>query len=466
MPSFFEKLSASVSEKQSRLCVGIDPHPYLLATTKGADIREKLVNWSMQLATKTAPHAACFKINIAFYESHGSQGILALEEILPQIQKLAPVMLDAKLGDIRSTAAAYARACFDTWGVDSITVNPYLGMDSFAPFLSYKNTALFLLCHTSNPSAAGLQRRIGADGDPLYVWIAKETANHQNSDQLGLVVGATQTDVFSKIREHAPKTWLLCPGVGTQGGSLEETIHAGWGTHGNILISVSRAIGSAEDPGKKAQQLKEDIQAAQPTSYLSLKQQSLARRLIEKGCVLFGSFTLKSGLQSPIYIDLRKITSDPITFKATIAAYAEYVQKLNPEALAAIPLAGLPIASAIAFELELPLCYTRPPKAHGTQSKIEGGVIEGSQVLLIDDLATRGVSAVEALPTIRAQYKTSELLVLIDRDSGAEERLRQHGVELHSIFKFRLLLRFWREKSLITHQQYEEVVLFLDESQT
>jgi uridine monophosphate synthetase len=310
-----------------------------------------------------------------------------------------------------------------------------------------------------------LQRRRGSDALPLYAWVAKEAAQHSQSDQLGLVVGATQTDVFSMIRSYAPKTWLLCPGVGTQGGSLEETIKAGWGEEGNLLLSVSRAIAGAPDPAQKACQLKEDIQRAEPKHSLSKKQQQLAHLLIESRCVLFGTFTLKSGIQSPLYIDLRKITSHPPTFAATVEAYVEYTKRLAPTALAALPFAGLPIASGLALQTALPLCYPRPPKAHGTQKRIEGGVREGSTVLMIDDLATRGSSALEALPIIRSQYKTSQLLVLIDRESGAKERLQKHDVTLHSVFRLRVLLDFWKQESLISNEEYNTVSVFLSSEQ-
>lgn len=461
MLSFFERISARVGVINSRLCVGIDPHPHLVEETMGNITEDTLYEWCTHIAYQTAEHAACFKINIAFFEAQGSRGFAALERIIPTVQALAPVILDAKRGDISSTAEAYAKACYDIWKVDSVTINPYLGMDSFAPFLSNSNAGIFLLCHTSNPSAYELQRRIGTDTLPLYSWIAKEAASHPKSNQIGLVVGATQTDVFATIRQYAPKTWLLCPGVGAQGGSLEKTIQAGWGQEGNILIPVSREIAQASNMRQKAEELKEAIRAAQPKHNLSTTQQQLARLLMESQCVLFGEFTLKSGIQSPIYIDLRNIIGHPTTFQATIAAYSEYVQKLSPDALAALPFAGLPIASGLALQNSLPLCYPRPPKNHGTQQSIEGGIPAHTNVLLIDDLATRGASAIEALPIIRSQYNTENLLVLIDRQSGATEALQKHGVTLHSIFRLTDLLHFWREESYIEENQLQRVLTFL-----
>ena len=458
MSTFFQDLSERVQSIQSRLCVGIDPHPHLIEKVDKTTIQDKLVYWSLTLAKQTAEHAACFKINIAFYEGYGLEGLKALSIIIPKIKNMAPVILDAKRGDISSTAAAYARACYNHWGVRSVTINPYLGMESFAPFLQEPQAGLFLLCHTSNPSAGFLQRRVAQDGLPLYAWVAKQAAKN---DQLGLVVGATQTDTLTTVRTYAPKSWLLCPGVGSQGGSLEDTIHHGWGSQGNILISVSRAIAQSEDPGKKAKELKDSIRACH--SSMTPKQKELARLLIQSKCVLFGSFTLKSGLESPIYIDLRRITGHPKTYKATIEAYVEYAKNLNIEALAGLPLAGLPIASGLALALSKPLCYPRPPKKHGTKNSIEGGVTKGINVLLIDDLATRGASAIEALPTIRTSYTTNDLLVLIDRESGAKERLQEHDVTLHSIFSLRTLLSLWKKEELISKEQYGTVITFLSE---
>ena len=462
MTTFFEDLSVRAQTIDSRLCVGIDPHPHLVEHIDGKNIQEQLIQWSLNIAKQTAEHAACFKINIAFFEGYGLDGLIALKHILPQIQELAPVILDAKRGDISSTAAAYARSCYEHWNVRSVTINPYLGMESFAPFLSEPQAGLFLLCHTSNPSAHNLQRRVGIDSLPLYAWVAQQASHNQ---QIGLVVGATQTDILKKVRTHAPESWLLCPGVGSQGGVLEDTIRHGWGREGNILISVSRGIAQSSDPAKKAKELKESIRGCQPQGVtLSAKQQQLARLLIQTQCVLFGNFTLKSGLQSPIYIDLRKITGSPETYHATIDAYIEYAQTMDIDALAGLPLAGLPIASGVALALHVPLCYPRPPKKHGTKNSIEGGVPHGAKVLLIDDLATRGASALEALPTLRALYCAEELLVLIDRESGARSRLKEHGITLHSIFSIRSLLCFWKEHSLITAEQYTQVIHFLSTS--
>ena len=144
--------------------------------------------------------------------------------------------------------------------------------------------------------------------------------------------------------------------------------------------------------------------------------------------------------------------------------YVDLIASLEFDALAGLPLAGLPIGTALAYRLGVPLGYPRPPKAHGTGQQIEGGVKEGSHLLLIDDLATRGVSAREALPVLRSRYEVSQLAVLIDRESGAKARLAQDGVVLHSLFRLGDLLHYWLLQGDISSEQYQRVRDFMSRS--
>jgi len=434
----FSKIKKRVEEIDSRLCVGIDPHSYLVHP-------ENLVEWSVNLARQTAPNAACFKINTAFFEAHGYKGVKAMEDVISQISALAPVILDAKRGDIPTTAQAYAQS-ISRLNVDAVTINPFMGMDSIKPYLDKQ--AVLMLCHTSNDGAIQFQSN-------TFSKIAKEAS--RDPSRLGLVVGATQDHVLDEIREAAPFNWLLVPGIGKQNGNLTKTLDRGWG-NGNILISSSRSIAEADSPRAESLKLRNQIQNLSPTIPFQLKK--MAHQLIQTDCVTFGSFKLKSGSFSPFYIDIRKLVSYPMVFKNLIKTYAIWTKHLRPQGLTTIPVGGLPIASALAYETGLPLCYPRPLKRHGTRKLIEGDIRENCELLLIDDVITNGISALETLPKL-SNYTIKDMVVLIDRGIYGANVLKQQGVQLHSVFRMESLLWFWLKENLISDRDYQRSISFL-----
>ena len=472
--NFFETLEHRAARIKSHLCVGIDPHPEFVSKA------EQLLSWCLELAEATAPVALCFKVNIAFFEAFGAPGISVLEQLIPALKAHAPLILDAKRGDIGSTAAAYAAAVHDRWSVEALTVNPYLGLDGIEPYLRYPQAGLFVLCHTSNPSAASLQTHRDLGGEMLYEKVLSMVDQHPERDRMGLVVGATQAEALFRVRKRSQDIWLLCPGVGAQGGDLRTLIRAGWGSDGHLLISSSRSIARATSPASAARELRDQIRA-EADQLTALHQEEdeaiydqLARVLLEADCVLFGQFKLKSGLTSPIYIDLRRLTGHPNALKVVLDAYLLKFKSISRsrrfDALAGLPLAGLPLATGLSLYAQLPLCYPRPPKSHGTRSSVEGGVQEGSHLLMVDDLATRGVSALDALTHLRADHENArhcvhDLLVLIDRQSGAEEVLADAGVTLHSVITLSRLIERWRHLQLVPEADLEATLRFISESE-
>ena len=176
---------------------------------------------------------------------------------------------------------------------------------------------------------------------------------------------------------------------------------------------------------------------------------------------MFGDFILKSGMKSPIYIDLRKITGNPILYNLVIETYIDRINSLDFDALIGIPMAGLPIVSAIAIKEAIPMCYIRSSKNYGTKNEFEGGVISGSKVLIVDDLVTRGTSVIEVLPKIKNKYQTESMLVLIDRESGGKSLLESHGIKLESIFTLTELLIFWKNNNLISNNEYKYSIEFI-----
>lgn len=192
---------------------------------------------------------------------------------------------------------------------------------------------------------------------------------------------------------------------------------------------------------------------------------SLSRVLFELGCVKFGSFTLKSGIQSPIYIDLRLLISDPEALRVVARQMASVATRLTFDRICVVPLAGMPIGTALCLEVNRPMLYPRAAKEHGTKQTIEGKYEAGETVLLVDDLITRGDSKLEAIaPLEQAGLKVKDVLVLIDREQGGAEDLASRGYTLHSIMSLRQLVGILRDNGLVDGAKYRDVMAYLASS--
>ncbi len=484
MNSFFSLLEGRVREVNSMLCVGLDPHPGDLpeATTEGAR------DFCLKLIESTYDLAAAYKPNAAFFEALGPAGWSLLKKVIEAVPDGIPVILDAKRGDIASTARAYARSAFLSLGVDAITINPYLGRDAVEPFLADPAKGVFLLCKTSNPGATDLQDLLVRDPaddsgawwvSSLYEHVAELANTWSQNDNLGLVVGATHPDALARVREVAPELWILAPGVGAQGGDLRATLQAGLRQDGlGLLVPVSRGISHAEDPHQAAEELvrlmRKEIQYIQQSwaetggaATNSLEGAALADELLEAGCVQFGEFTLKSGLVSPIYIDLRRLVAFPELLARVASVYLPILRELNFDHLGALPYAALPIASAISLQSGWSMIYPRKEvKTYGTKAPIEGLFNPGEQVVVIDDLTTTGGSKFEAIEVLtQAGLKVEDVVVMIDRQSGAAETLAQAGFRLHTVFRLTELLDHWERNGRVPAEQIAATRAFLVDSQ-
>ncbi len=268
METFFSFLEKRVDDCSSLLCIGLDPHiPDLKEPTAASAL-----DFCLNLVKQTSSYAAAFKPNAAFFEVFGADGWTALKQVIDAIHAESnrlgskiPIILDAKRGDIASTAEAYAKSAFENLGVDCITLSPYLGKDSIEPFITNYEKGVFLLCKTSNPGSGDLQdvSVVGATGQsplPLYEHVAYLAQTWNTKNNIGLVVGATHIDAMKRVREAAPDLWFLAPGVGTQGGDLESALKAGLRKDGKgMLINVSRSIARADNPKPAAAELRDQI---------------------------------------------------------------------------------------------------------------------------------------------------------------------------------------------------------------
>jgi len=261
-PSYLERLRARTARTGSVLCLGLDPDPAALPAGFTPDVRG-IEAFGRLVLDAASEHATAVKPNLAFFEAFGSAGIAALERLRALVPADVPVVMDAKRGDIGSTASRQAVALFDGLGADAITVSPYLGEEAIAPLLERTDRFAYVLCRTSNPGAAELQGLLVAEDDraalppePLYARVARRVAAWGPGSTAGLVVGATAPAELAAIRAIVPGLAFLVPGVGAQGGDVTAVLRegpataapAGGGVGGGLLVNVSRGVAGAASP--------------------------------------------------------------------------------------------------------------------------------------------------------------------------------------------------------------------------
>jgi orotidine-5'-phosphate decarboxylase len=248
--TFGDRLISTARANDSLLCVGLDPVRTRFPDPLNAepDLTRAIVSFNAGVVAATSDLVCAYKPNLGFYLAYGAAGIAALEETRRLIPAHIPIILDAKVGDIGSTAEAYATGYFDTWGFDAVTVNPYLGEDSLAPFLRRHDRGVIVVCKTSNPGSADLQDialHENTSQQSLYLTVADRVAAWAERwpATLGLVVGATYPAELAEVRRRCPEAPILLPGIGAQAGNLEASLRAGLDSRGlGLIVSSSRSV--------------------------------------------------------------------------------------------------------------------------------------------------------------------------------------------------------------------------------
>ncbi len=238
-----ERLRDRVARLGMPLCLGIDPHPDQLPEELSHDVRG-VETFARGILEAAGQHTVAIKVNVAFFEAFGSAGWAALERLRGDVPADQFLLLDAKRGDIGSTAERYAEGLFGTLAADAVTVSPYLGADAIEPFLAFEDRVIYVLARTSNPNAGDLQDLV-VDAAALHERVARWVTQRWPESRVGLVVGATAPEELQRLRELVPAPAFLVPGVGAQGGDLEASVRACDGSLAPGLVSVSRGIALA-----------------------------------------------------------------------------------------------------------------------------------------------------------------------------------------------------------------------------
>jgi uridine monophosphate synthetase len=472
--NFTEKLNQAIATNNSLLIVGLDPNPEMMPTVyfqNNQDLIEGIEAWLLWVINSTSDHVCAYKPTLGFYQALGIPGLQLLAKIIAAIPQSIPVILDAKHSDL-NTSTVFAKAIFEQWQVDAVTLTPYAGQDHAAPFLVYSDKAVFILAHTSNPKAEILQRYPNLD-QAFYLQVVREAQSWATPKQLYFEVGTTNVDVLSKIRAIAPERTILLRSLWSKKNNLESLITIGLNDMGEgLLIPIPQDFLANENLSEEVANLNQKLNSyrqAKTNQAASCEiwtpdvclltfhpYQALILELFDIGCLLFGEYVQASGATFSYYIDLRKIISNPHVFNQVLDAYGDIVQQLKFDRIAGIPYGALPTATGLALNLQRPMIFPRKEvKAHGTRRLIEGNFHPGETVVVIDDILISGKSVMEGAEKLRsAGLKINDIVVFIDHEGGVKDRLADNGYRAHSVLSISEITDTLYEAGRINQEQY------------
>jgi uridine monophosphate synthetase len=459
------------------LCLGLDPSLELLPSRWSQSSRsaeQALSSWLTWVVEQTHRFVCAYKPTLGFYLALGAEGIELLSTILKAVPGHLPIILDAKQSDL-NTASQLAKTFFEQWHVDAVTVNPYVGQEGVTPFLLYPDRAVFVLTHTSNPSAVAIQAYPTTEA-PLALEVVKVVQGWGSPDQLGLEVGTPDPLMLQRVRQIAPERTIMARSIWSETVDLKAVLQAGLNPGGTgLLLPVPQDWLAQPDLGQQVQRLRDDInelrsQLTQAPATCDVwrpqgapsaldAHQTLIVQLYDIGCLMFGAFVQASGATFPYYIDLRRIISNPQLFHQVLEAYAILARPLNFDRIAGIPYGSLPTATGLSLKLHHPMIYPRKEvKAHGTRRLVEGQYEPGETILVIDDVLITGKSVLEGVQKLEISgLNVTDIVVLIDHEGGVRDKIQAQGYKAHAVFTLSQIARTLYETERITREQYESI---------
>ncbi|PZO41085.1 MAG: bifunctional orotidine-5'-phosphate decarboxylase/orotate phosphoribosyltransferase [Pseudanabaena frigida] len=491
--SFTSKLRTAIATNQSILCLGLDPNPEVMPAKYKAKYDSEinsaiyhdravasLWEWMNFIIQSTADLVCAYKPTLGFYTAMGAAGLELLAKTLAAIPPEIPIILDAKHADLNSSTVM-AKTAFEQWGVDAITLSPYMGQDLAARFLMYPDKAVFVSCYSSNTTAQDFQEYPSLDR-PLYLSVVQNCQAWAGLEQLALEVGAAVPEALAKVRSLAPERLILARSIwansqakGQRIENLAAILQAGLDSNGGgLILPVNQDALAIGEPAQLVRSLRDEVNQAialtanqRPTCDLWMPNVCLLDRqghphanlilqLFDIGCITFEETVQASGQVFPYYIDLRRIISNPQVFDAVIGTYAEILQQLEFDRIAGIPYGSLPTASGLALRLNFPLIFPRKEvKAYGARRLIEGNYESGETIVVVDDILISGKSAIEGAQKIEScGLKVRDIVVFIDHEAGVCDRLQKSGYSPHAVLKISEINETLYQSGRISEKQF------------
>jgi uridine monophosphate synthetase len=497
--SFASKLRVAIATNQSILCLGLDPNPEIMPDKYKAKydseiyavdaLVDSLWEWMNFIIQSTSDLVCAYKPTLGFYTAMGSAGLELLAKTLAAIPPEIPIILDAKHADLNSSSVM-AKTAFEQWGVDAITLSPYIGQDLAARFLMYPDKAIFVSCYSSNNTAQDFQLYPNPDR-PLYLNVVQNCQAWAGMENLALEVGAAVPNALAKVRSLAPERLILARSIWANSNTqsrienLGAILSAGLDSHGGgLILPVNQdalAIGESGELGEPAElvrSLRDQVNEAialtttqlpacdlwmpdvcllnSRGTHANLPHTNLIMQLFDIGCITFEETVQASGQVFPYYIDLRRIISNPQVFDAVIGTYAEILCNLKFDRIAGIPYGSLPTASGLALRLNFPLIFPRKEvKAYGARRLIEGNYEAGETIVVVDDILISGKSAIEGAQKIEScGLKVVDIVVFIDHEAGVCDRLQQSGYSPHAVLKISEINETLYQSGRISENQF------------